>query len=1087
MKLIKYLIFAALLITLSSCHKDIDEDKRTKTPTPTAKIFDETTSSILGYVYDDNNQPVENATVSIYSGMTKTDKYGVFSFENIKMDKLGTYIKVKKAGYMLGSDKIYPDKGLSTSYIHLYNLDKTGEFSSDKGGTIELAGGGKIVFAANSIAKEDGTPYNGNVIVTAKKLDVNDEKIADKMPGALVGINNKGNTAVLGTMGMVAVELRDAEGNELNLKSGATASLTFPVNSNQSANASSEIPLWYFDEIKGLWIEEGKAILQDGKYIAEVPHFSWWNLDAKFDPIYMCVKVLFANGKPAVNYMVKLTADVIYPTTYGWTDYNGQVCGLVPKGKEIILEVVNPYCNEVVYKKTIGPFDSDVVLDDIIIPETEKLGRGIVYCNGDPIKNAVVVLDYSTEEDSGTLITYTDDQGRFELDFSLPNCQDVISATLFAYDPVSGDANQKINLNVHSSNTNISINICHNCDFTVDIVPAYGTLCDASTISLEAKITGSGDFKYLWSNGETGTKIDNLENKTYCVTVTDTVAQCDAIKCINVSAFEFYAEDSIALHPYCGLNNGVFSISLWGGIKPYNISVEGPNGFSFTSSENSVTLKDLEPGTYTTKVTDGGGCTKTLETILVNNKDHKVRISIPQACDSMGLYAYVTSSVNPDAIEYKWSTGQVGQEITVKTSGKYCVTATEGTSCAIDTCIDIEIEKDVKPPVVSNCNKNIYTISNIEKYPLNISAYEINTVDNILIEPGESYDFNVFEKSFGIRYYYEDAYCGQVEGQFRLPNLINGITVDSLRNISCPTCKDGQIFFTVNSGNDCQNCTVGNTYIYSVDDLDNDLSADNMAGVLDSGYYYIVVTDSNSDCVIDFKRVHLGDNGECLNSGLKQGLVAFYPFGNGSLNDLSGNNHKLFAGTGPGQNLPVITIDRNNNSDCAYKFNRGIEDAFMRTGDSIDLSNSGFTISLWYQALGDRAAGLYESLIKIGFDPETNISLGLFDCRKAVFNYKGKADVWDDEQYFDCDKAMTDHNWHHMVAIFDSQKKQISLYRNNVLMGKADNVSPSNNAKDVLEMGSFFNGKLDDVILYNRALSKAEINTLYNMGTCCEN
>ena len=248
-----------------------------------------------------------------------------------------------------------------------------------------------------------------------------------------------------------------------------------------------------------------------------------------------------------------------------------------------------------------------------------------------------------------------------------------------------------------------------------------------------------------------------------------------------------------------------------------------------------------------------------------------------------------------------------------------------------------------------------------------------------------------------------------------------------------------------------------------------------------------MVTDNNSDCVIDFRKVHLGDNGECLNSGLKHGLVAFYPFGNGSLNDLSGNNHKLFAGTGPGQNLPVITIDRNNNSDCAYKFNRGIEDAFMRTGDSIDLSNSGFTISLWYQALGDRAAGLYESLIKIGFDPETNISLGLFDCRKAVFNYKGKADVWDDEQYFDCDKAMTDHNWHHMVAIFDSQKKQISLYRNNVLMGKADNVSPSNNAKDVLEMGSFFNGKLDDVILYNRALSKAEINTLYNMGTCCEN
>ncbi len=1081
MRTIKLILIAVFFITISSCHKDIDEDKRTTTPTPTAKIFKETTSSILGYVYDENNQPIENANVSLYSAITKTDKYGVFSFKNVKMDKLGTYIKVEKSGYLLGSDMLYPDKSLNFSYIHMYSFDKTGEFDSDKGGTIEMVNGGTIAFTPNSIVKDDGSDYNGKVIITAKRLDLNDERLGDKMPGALVGINKKGNTAILGTSGMIAVELRDNSGGKLNIKQGKYANISIPVSNTQLNNAPDEIPLWYFDENKGIWIEEGSAILQDGNFVADLPHFSWWNLDAKFDPIYMCVKVLFENGKPAVNFQVNLTADVIYPTSYGTTDSNGKVCGLVPKGMEILLEVINPFCNKVVYKKTIGPFTNNVTLDDIVLPSPNYLAKGKVVCNGDPIKNARVILKYITEEDANrTILTNTDENGNFDFDFSLQNCDYVKSASIFAYNPTTGDASPDFDLNLVNTN-NLEINICHNCDFSIELIPTYGTLCDAKTLFLEAKVIGSGTFKYLWSNGETGTKVDNLENSTYCVTVTETVAECDAVKCVKVYSDELSQIDSIVNHPYCGINNGSFSLYTQGGVAPYTTEVSGPNGFALSADSEYVVLKDLASGVYISTVTDAGGCSKTLEIQMIEDKGHDVIIDVPQfECDSATLRARVLNSTNLGSVTYKWSDGQEGQSITVNSSGKYCVTATEGAGCKIDTCMDIEIESDVHAPLISDCSKNIYKIVNEEKYPLIINGN--------IIEPNETFDYDVLEYGFAFVYYYEGAMCGEIENEIALPHLTEGITIDSTISASCPDCKDGHIYFTINSSYDCVYCEVGSSALYSIDDLDTDLSSENNAGTLDTGYYYIVVTNKNNDCFIAYKKVYVDDKdpNKCMIPELKDKIIAYYPFSTGNIEDYSGFNHDLIAET-QGQNVPVNTYDRNGNPKCAYAFNKGIEIADFISIDTNILENTtDFSVSLWYQPLGDRDSAKYEGLIKVG----NFMSLGLADCRKAVFSLdEYDVSCWDDENVFGCDKAMTNHEWHHLVATYnitDSGFIILKLYRNGELAGTVDWDINNEERTGKLTIGEGFEGKMDDIIIYSRTLKPLDVKKLYSMGTCCE-
>ena len=125
-----------------------------------------------------------------------------------------------------------------------------------------MNGGGTIVFAPNTIQKSDGTPYTGTVKVAAKWLDPSDPSTMAKMPGNLFGVNSRSEEVVLGTYGMIAVELESEAGESLNILSGNTAKVTTPVRTSMLNNAPNEIPLWSYNEEYGVWVEEGVLLMK---------------------------------------------------------------------------------------------------------------------------------------------------------------------------------------------------------------------------------------------------------------------------------------------------------------------------------------------------------------------------------------------------------------------------------------------------------------------------------------------------------------------------------------------------------------------------------------------------------------------------------------------------------------------------------------------------------------------------------------------------------------------------------------------------------------------------------------------------------
>jgi hypothetical protein len=245
-------------------------------------------------------------------------------------------------------------------------------------------------------------------------------------------------------------------------------------------------------------------------------------------------------------------------------------------------------------------------------------------------------------------------------------------------------------------------------------------------------------------------------------------------------------------------------------------------------------------------------------------------------------------------------------------------------------------------------------------------------------------------------------------------------------------------------------------------------------------------------CKDDEKRVLTLD---CLSNNLQNGIIAFYPFSNGSLIDESGNNYNL---TNPSGALP--TMDRDGNTDCAYQFfNSQTNDDFLTTTNTSFLNNlDEFSVSIWYEPLdSNRLEGIYETLLSrdLGLqcpDRYGQWSVGLYDCRRVVFshgnsvradNVTNLTDGCIGEVY-----ALT-QKWHHVVAVKNNDTYKLYFNGNleETVTGPA-NCGNNNTVQDIgdLFIGKLFIGRMDDILIYDRELSPTEVTDLMNLESCCE-
>jgi hypothetical protein len=404
-----FLLFA---LAFTACRKNIDEVSEVPT-TPDPAFLDnymptyiQANGDLTGFIVDENEEPVQNAQVKLGTSTTTTDQFGHFFFTGIDMNAAGTIVQVAKDGYFAGSRRFNAVANVENRMkIELLTKTFSQAFESQSGGTIELNGGGTVVFAPNTIQKANGTVYNGAVKVASKWMDPSKIETLDQMPGNLFGVNNRGEEVVLGTYGMIAVELESADGEPLNILKGETATVTTPVPADMQANAPAEIPLWSYNEEFGIWVEEGVSVLQNGNYVAEVTHFSFWNHDFPAELVSFTAVITDEDGNPLENYKVTITDPSTSTYGYGYTCEDGTVAGYIPINTTLNIEILG-LCGEVIYTQEIGPFAADTDLGTIAIPtsqlEATTITGELVDCDGNSLTAGVVIITSS----NGTVYEY---------------------------------------------------------------------------------------------------------------------------------------------------------------------------------------------------------------------------------------------------------------------------------------------------------------------------------------------------------------------------------------------------------------------------------------------------------------------------------------------------------------------------------------------------------------------------------------------------------------------------------------------------------------------------------------------------------
>jgi len=323
--------------------------------------------TVMGIITDLNNSPLSNATVVGGTATALTDANGKFTLTKVQFIAGTVVVNVTKDGFFQGSKNfVSTTAAVSNAKIQLIPKPASSTIIASSGGDVTVSGGGAVQFNPGFINATNGNIYTGNVSVSASYFNPTDQNFSATVPGDLKAVSAANQQGVLQSFGVVAVEMNDASGNKLQLASGKTATITLPIPSLLQSNAPAIIPLWYFDNTKGVWKQEGTASKQGNNYTGIVNHFSFWNVGDLSEAVNLTVSFTDSvSGAPAINLYVKLIQNDS-TGTYGYTDSTGTASGLVPVNEVLYMKVFNQ-CGALVYSKSIGPFSTNTNLGNIRI------------------------------------------------------------------------------------------------------------------------------------------------------------------------------------------------------------------------------------------------------------------------------------------------------------------------------------------------------------------------------------------------------------------------------------------------------------------------------------------------------------------------------------------------------------------------------------------------------------------------------------------------------------------------------------------------------------------------------------------------
>jgi hypothetical protein len=226
-------------------------------------------------------------------------------------------------------------------------------------------------------------------------------------------------------------------------------------------------------------------------------------------------------------------------------------------------------------------------------------------------------------------------------------------------------------------------------------------------------------------------------------------------------------------------------------------------------------------------------------------------------------------------------------------------------------------------------------------------------------------------------------------------------------------------------------------------------------------------------------------NPEVVDS-LKVGLIAYYPFNNSGVDESGNGNH------GNVYNITSVP-DRNGKANYAYHFDGAT--SYIRVPDNqpLRLNNTDYTVNTWVKL--DSYGPTYGSIAvcKRGTGNSNGWNYGIhgyIGSNSAILGQTTMQISGGLDPTASGVKVINLGTWYMLTTVYSLSKHQVTFYVNGVIDTVISDIpSPSASATSDMYIGSdnlnigtsgyFFKGALDDMRIYGRVLSPAQIQKLY--------
>ncbi|MBE8168020.1 MAG: hypothetical protein HAW66_06610 [Shewanella sp.] len=289
-------------------------------------------------------QAIQAAEVQISNGnvitnTVFTDVDGIFSVkvQDIKLAEQMT-ISADTSGFAQAAITISESEFSFTHRLLLQPITSSHTINLDEPAELEVDNVLIVSLPANSLVNEQGEVVSTAVV--AELTIINPEIDIELMPGDMITRTESGELQPIESFGAITVSFVDETGNPLQLADNQTATIRIPATGAVQLRPET-IPLYYYDNILGYWIEEGEATLTNDNgtqfYEGSVTHFTTWNADQIYDTVYINGCVVDESGQRLTDARIISQGRNYSGSSNSFTDADGNFSLAVKKSSIVLI------------------------------------------------------------------------------------------------------------------------------------------------------------------------------------------------------------------------------------------------------------------------------------------------------------------------------------------------------------------------------------------------------------------------------------------------------------------------------------------------------------------------------------------------------------------------------------------------------------------------------------------------------------------------------------------------------------------------------------------------------------------------------